>query len=114
MWPWIEGPAPMLSLAQMVNDCGATMRPKRLAAANSSSKYSGFGFCIPCAQRRTSFVPNGSLIWLPPTGLPIQRSTSDVSILDMAALLALAQASHAGRVADKRRPVAESRDEQRV
>src|SRR5262247_4857183 len=34
---------------------------------------------MPCAQRRTSLAAIGSFSWPPPSGTPIQRSTSLVS-----------------------------------
>ena len=63
----------------MVKDCGATIRPNVLAAATSSSKCSGFGYCIAWTHRRMSVTDTGSFSWPPPTGWPTWRSTSDVS-----------------------------------
>ena len=79
MWPTMAGPAPWPTSQQMVKDWGATMRPKALFAATSSSKWRGFGYCMAWTQRRMSVTVTGSFSWPPPTGLPMWRSTSDVS-----------------------------------
>ena len=79
MFPTMAGPAPWPTSQQMVKDCGATIRPKTLAAATSSSKCSGFGYCMAWTHRRMSVTVTGSFNCPPPTGWPTWRSTSDVS-----------------------------------